>query len=238
MRAGDSSEQGFAAYQPDVMLIGAKQNSYYARPHQTSFNQRTAYSVFIQTARPRSRARSGKRRTQMRAFLIVVLVLAGAGIFAATASADKFQAHLTREQVKTNCINSGGYYEDHTQSGGYSCTLPNEKFDCTNAGVCTIGKARGAVSIQTPPATLKTSAKISSSAAASKLVTSGSPIATSNATFAAGKNAGNTTGATNKFGAGNTIGTSNIPGASNTSGASVTSGAGKSLNGRPVLRQP
>jgi hypothetical protein len=167
----------------------------------------------------------------MRAFWILSLGFAGAGIFAAPALAEKFEAHLTREQVKTNCINSGGRYDDHTQSGGYSCTLPNEKFDCTNAGVCTIGKTRGVVSIQTSPATLKTGAKISSSAGASKLVTSGSPTVTSNAMFAANKSA------TNTLGASNTVGASNIPSASNTSGARITAAGGKAVNGRPAFRQ-
>jgi hypothetical protein len=176
----------------------------------------------------------------MRAFWIVAFGLAGAGIFAATALAEKFQAHLTRAQVQDTCLKSNGRFEDK-DDGGYRCILWNEKFDCTADHVCTIGNnskpSKTLGYIQAPPATLKTGAKISTSATASKLVTSGSPIATSNATFAAGKNAGSTIGATNTFGAANTMGASNILGASNTSGASVTSGAGKALNGRPVLRQ-
>jgi hypothetical protein len=167
----------------------------------------------------------------MRTFWIAVLGLAGiVALAGTTALADKFEAHLTRDQVKTNCVNSGGYYDDHTASGGYSCTLPNEKFDCTAAGVCTIGNSKnhGAVSIQAPPATVKTGAKISAGAAASTLVFTHSAITTSSGTIAGS----NTLGATNTFGASNTVGVSN------TIGASIKSSAGKALNGRPASRRP
>ena len=111
----------------------------------------------------------------MRTFWIIVLGLSGVGALTGTALADKFQAHLTREQLKTNCINSGGYYDPDTAKGGYSCKLTHETFDCTAAGVCTITttmvltkptKNHGPVSAQAPAATLNGNAKMPSSGSA------------------------------------------------------------------------
>ena len=76
----------------------------------------------------------------MRAFWIIVLGLAGAGLFTQAASAKKstISVHLTPKQVDAICDPFVHSPNIGTGEGGYGCSTASTDIRCTKDGECTI----------------------------------------------------------------------------------------------------
>jgi hypothetical protein len=164
----------------------------------------------------------------MRKFLIVALGLAGVGVFAVAALADKFTLHLTKAQLENGCTAGNGHFD--SDNDGYSCVTTKSTIKCTKDGSCVLTDHM----ILTRP-TNNTHGPVAQGG--NKVI--GNP---GNTTGAAGGPA--TTGNTTSAGAGNTTnaGAGNATGAS-TASSTTKSGAPQNLgaafmsNGRPRTQE-